>query len=396
MKASLAARAGQLPNQQQMMNAPGRTPNAMPHNSNPPPGASNVQNGLPNGVPNGLPNGMPNGVPQGVGVNQARPHIQGMQGTGGPVNNQMPPNPMAIKMMPQSGMQQTNGPRPNMPMQTSPDNARVIREANRLQEQQQRILQSRQQHQLQQQPPPQQTQQQLPPQQPQPAQPQQQFHTQAQFVPQGSNSPNLNNMPSGNAPNPAMMAALQAGGGMQSPPFHNTTPQGVSTPSPRMGQPNLLSSGVMPTISSIQNQLQRNNPNMSIQDVNKLATERLHQYQQQRMSQVAMNAAAGNLGVQPNYQVPHDGNFQPPQPGVNGGPGMQVSQAQGFSPMMRVPQPAQQNRVGSGSSPAMGVAVPQQSRSVTPQTQRSGSVQTGPVPGASKSPNHPQAQAMGT
>lgn len=401
MKANLAARAGQVPNQQQMMNAPGRTPNPVPHNPNAPSVTANAPNGLPNGVPAGAPNGIPNGVPQSVGINQTRPQVQGMQGNGGPVNGQMPPNQMTMKMMPQSGMQQNNSPRPNMPMQTSPDNARVIREANRLQEQQ-RILQSRQQqpqHTLQQQQPPpqQQNQQQQLPQQPQPQQPQQQFHTQPQFVPQGSNSPNLN-MPSvnGNPNNPAMMAALQAGGGMQSPPFHNTTPQGVSTPSPRMGQPNLLSSGVVPTISNIQSQIQRSNPNMPAEQVNKLATDRLHQYQQQRMSQVAMNAAAGNLGVQPNYQVPHDGNFQTPQTGLNGGQNMQVPQAQGFSPMMRVPQPAQQNRVSTGNSPAMGVAVPQQSRSATPQNQRSGSAQTGAAPGASKSPNHPQTQAMGT
>ncbi|KAL3468352.1 hypothetical protein BJX64DRAFT_245656 [Aspergillus heterothallicus] len=386
-RATFAARTGQMPNQQQMMNAPGRAPNAMPHNPNAPPVAANA----PNGIANGMPNGIPNGVPQGVAVNQGRSHVQGMQGGNGPVNGQMPPNPMAMKMMSQPGMQQTNGARPNMPMQASPDNARVIREANRLQEQQ-RLLQSRQQqHQLQQ--PQAQPTSQPQTQQPQPQQPQPQFHAQAQFVPQGSNSPNLN-IPNvnGNPNNPAMMAALQAGGGMQSPPFHNATPQSVSTPSPRMGQPNLLSSGVVPTISSIQNQIQRSNPNMPLEQVNKLATDRLHQYQQQRM---AMNAAAGNLGVQPNYQVPHDGNFQP-QSGMNGGPGMQVPQGQGFSPMMRVPQPAQQNRPGTGSSPAMGVAMPQQSRSATPQTQRSGSIQTGPVPGAGKSPNHPQSQPMGT
>ncbi|KAL4763322.1 MYB and HSA domain protein [Aspergillus foveolatus] len=401
-RASLAARAGQMPNQQQMMNAPGRAPNAIPHNPNAPPVSTSTANGLPNGISNPLANGMPNGLPQNVGVNQARPHVQGMHGSGGPVNNHMSPNPMAMKMMPQASMQQNNGPRSNMAMQASPDNARVIREANRLQEQQ-RILQSRQQpsqHPLQQQQPPQaQNQQQQLPQQPQ--QPQQQFHAQPQFVPQGSNSPNLN-MPTvnGTPNNPAMIAALQAGGGMQSPPFHNSAPQGVSTPSPRMGQPNTLSSGAVPTtISTIQSQIQRSNPNMPLEQVKQLTTERLHQYQQQqqqRMSQVAMNAAAGNLGVQPNYQVSHDGNFQP-QSGMNGGPNMQVHQAQGFSPMMRVPQPSQQTRVGAGGSPAMGVAAPQQSRSATPQTQRSGSIQTGTIAGASKSPNtHSQTQSMGT
>lgn len=379
-KANLAAqRAGQIPNQQPIMNAPGRTPGGLPHN----PGTSAMTGNTTNGLPNALPNGLPNGLPPGVGANQARPHMQGMPNATS-VNGPMPSNPMAMKMMPQSGIQQNNGARPGMPMQTPPDNTRVMREANRLQEQQ-RILQTRQQAQPQQHPHQQQA---------QPQQPQQQFHNQQQFVPQGSHSPNLN-MPNvnGTTNNPAMMAALQAGGGMQSPSFHNTTPQGVSTPSPRMAQPNLLSGGVVPTISTIQSQIQRSNPNMPPEQVNKLATDRLHQYQQQRMSQVAMSAAAGNIGsVQANYQIPHEASFQSPQPGLNGAPGMQVPQAQGYSPMMRVPQPAQQNRVGVGSSPAMNGAVPQPSRSVTPQTQRSGSAQAGAVAGTSKSPNPPQAQ----
>ncbi|GAB1217677.1 chromatin modification-related protein VID21 [Aspergillus terreus] len=287
-----AARNGQMPNQQGMMNgAPARTPNALPQNSGTPAVAGN---NTPNPVPNGVPNGMPNGMPAGVGVNQGRPQMQGMPNTGA-MNSPMPPNAMAMKMMPQSGMQQTPGARPGMPMQTSPDNARVIREANRLQEQQ-RILH-----------------------------------------------------------------------------------------------------GMVPTISGLQNQIQRSNPNMTPEQVNKLATERLHQYQQQRMSQVAMNAAAGNMAaVQANYQVSaHDGNFQASQTGMNGGPRMQMAQAQGYSPMMRVPQNAQHNRVGVGGSPAMNGAVPPQSRSGTPQTQRSGSAQAGPMPGSSKSPN-PQAQTAGS
>ena len=374
-RANLAAqRAGQMPNQQQqqqqqqqMMNAQGRTPNNLP----------------PNPTNGGMPNGVPNGMQAGVAVNQNRTQpMQGMPAGATPVNGQMQNNAMAMKIMPQGQIQQGVGARPGVPMQTSPDNARVIREANRLQEQQ-RLLQSRQQAQ------------QIPQQTSQPQQPQQQFHNQ-QFA-QGSHSPNLN-MPNGPS-NPAMIAAMQAQGGMQSPSFHGGTPQGVSTPSPRMGQSNPLSSGVVPTISNYQNQIQRANPNLPPEQVNKLATDRLNQYQQQqqqRMSQqAAMNAAAGGMGnVQANYQVPHDGNFQtPPQPGVpNGNPAMQVPQNQGFSPMMRVPQANQQNRVNVTSSPAMNGAVPQTSRSATPQTQRSGSAQAGAVQGSSKSPHPPAAQ----
>lgn len=366
-RASLAAqRAGQMPNQQQqqMINAQGRAPNSMPSNS---------ANG---GMSNGTPNGVAAGMQPGMNPNRTQP-LQGMPNGTTPVSGQM-----AMKMMPQGQMQQSMGARPGMPLQASPDNARVIREANRLQEQQ-RLLQSRQQQQ-----------QNLPHQQGQPQQGQQQFHNQ-QFAPQGS--PNMNMASVNGGPNnPAMIAAMQAQGGMQSPSFHGGTPQGVSNPSPHMGQPRPLSSGTVPTISSIQSQIQRANPKLPMDQVNKLATDRLNQYQQQRMSQqAAINAAAGGMNnVQANYQVPHDGNFQtPPQPGMpNGNPAMHIPQNQGFSPMMRVPQTNQQNRVNVTSSPAMNGAVPQTSRSATPQTQRSGSAQTGAVQGSSNSPHPPAAQ----
>ncbi|KAJ5747688.1 uncharacterized protein N7511_009384 [Penicillium nucicola] len=357
-RASLAAqRSGQAPNQP-AANAPGRTNTNMPPTSNP-------------GLPGGTPNGVPNGMQSGAGVNQGRPLPMQNMTTGAQSNGQMT-NGMAMKMMP--NQMQGPGARPGMTMQTSPDNTRVIREANRLQEQQ-RLLQSRQQPQG------------------------QQFHNQ-QFPSQGS--PNLN-MSNGTPNNPAMIAAMQAQGGMQSPSFHAGTPQGVSTPSPRMGQPNPLSSGVVPQISNIQSQIQRSNPNMPPEQITKLATDRLNQYQQsqqQRLSQqAAINAASGSINanamnannVQANFQVPHDGNFQTPSaPNMaNGNSGMQVPQPQGFSPMMRVPQPGQQNRGGPTSSPAMNGAVVQPSRSGTPQTQRSGSAQAGPQ---SKSPHAPAAQ----
>lgn len=340
------------------MNVPGRN-NAMPPTSNP-------------SLPGGTPNGMTNGMPPAAGVNQARPLPMQNMPNGAQPNGQMP-NGMAMKMMPQAQMQQTPGARPGLPMQASPDNTRVIREANRLQEQQ-RLLQSRQQ-------------QQHPPQQGQ------QFHN-PQFGSQGSPNLNMANV-NGTPNNPAMMAALQNQGGMQSPSFHGSTPQGVSTPSPRMGQPNPLSSGVVPQISTLQSQIQRTNPNMPPEQVTKLATDRLNQYQQQQQQrlsqQAAMNAAAGSINanaVQANYQVPHEASFQTP----NGGSAMQVPQNQGFSPMMRVPQAGQQNRVGPTSSPAMNGAAPQPSRSATPQNQRSGSAQAGAVQGSSKSPHAPAAQ----
>ncbi|CAG7919634.1 unnamed protein product [Penicillium olsonii] len=362
-RASLQAqRSGQAPNQQPMLNAPGRTNANMPPTSNP-------------NVTGNAPNGMSNGLPGGAAVNQARSMpMQNMPGGAQP-NGQMPNN-MPMKMMPQGQMQQTPGSRPGLPMQTSPDNTRVMREANRLQEQQ-RLLQSRQG-------------------QPHPQQGQQQFHNQP-FGQQGSPNMNMANV-SGTSNNPAMMS-MPNQGGMQSPSFPGNAPQGVSVPSPRMGQPNPLSSGVVPQISTIQSQIQRSHPTLPPDQVTKLATERLNQYQQsqqqQRLSQqAAMNAAAGSINagaVQNNYQVPHDNNYQtPPANMSNGGSGVQISQNQGFSPMMRVPQ-TQQNRVAPTSSPAMNGAAVQPSRSATPQNQRSGSAQAGP-PQPSKSPHAAAAQ----
>ncbi|KAJ5666079.1 uncharacterized protein N7477_008527 [Penicillium maclennaniae] len=367
-----AQRAGQMASQQQpqqpqqMMNAQGRTPGNMPSNS------TNVA------IPNGTPHGVASSIQTGVSLNQNRTQpMQGLPAGATPVNGQMQNNAIAMKIMPQGQMQPGLGARPTLPVQTSPENDRIVREATRLQEQQ-RALQSRQQTQV-------------PQQSGQPQQATQQFHNQ-QFA-QGSSNLNMPNGPN----NPAIIAAMQAQGGMQSSSFHSGTPQGVSTPSPRMAQPNPLSSGVVPTISTYQNQIQQANPNLPLEQVNKMATDRLNAYRQQRSisQQAAMNAAAGGMNnVQANYPVPHDGNFQtPPQPGVpNGNPAMQVPQNQGFSPMMRVPQANQQNRVNVNSSPAMNSAVSQASRSATPQTQRSGSAQAAAMQDSNKSPHPPAAQ----
>ena len=321
------------------------------------------------GTSGSIPSGAPNGLPANNNNNQSRPHppMQGMP-NGAPANGQMPPGSMTMKMVPQPGMQQQMNNRAGMPTQTSPDNARVIREASRVQEQQ-RLLQSRQQ--------------------------QHQFPGQ-QYNQQGShNSPNMSNV-NGNPNNPAVLSAMQGSNGVGSPSYQNSSlAQNVSTASPRMGQPNPLSSGVVPTISNLQSSIQRNNPNMTSEQVNKLATERLHQYQQQRMSQVAMNAAAGNVGaVSNNYQVPPDVNMQhpPSQSGMsNGSPPVQNAQIQGYSPMMRVSQPGQPSRVGV-ASPAVNGAMSQQSRSATPQNQRSGSAQVNTSSGSNKSPRAPPVQ----
>ncbi|CRG87988.1 Chromatin modification-related protein eaf1 [Talaromyces islandicus] len=354
LQANLAAqRAGQLSTQQAaaLNGANGRAPGSVPAT-----GSQSIPGTTSNAVASGVSS---NGVTMNNG--NAMP-IQAMP-NGRPMNSPMPSNSMPVKMVPQPGMQQQLAARPGIAIQGSPDNARIMREANRLSEQQ-RMLQSRQQ---------------------QGQQPGQQFQNTQQFNQQGAPSPNVNVQGmNGNPSNAAMIAAMQAAGGMASPSFHGTNAQGISPSSPRVAQPPHLSTGVVPTITNIQNQIQRNHPNLSPEQVTKLATERLHVYQQQqqRMSQAAMNANAGNMNaVQSNYQMSPDSNFQ-----VNGTAGMPSSQAQ-FSPLMRVGQPNQQNNVPVGSSPSLNGNVLQQSRSATPQTQRSGS-----AAGTKQSPHPPPAQ----
>ena len=292
-------------------------------------------------------NGMP--MQPGMGINQARPPSHAMQGIpAAPVNGTaISANGRAMKMIPpQPGMQQAaaNGARMGIPLQALPENARVMLEANRLQEQQ-RLLQSRQQQQ--------------------------------QFTAQNPSNMNI----STTATNGAMMAAFHPG--MQNPVFHNGTGQ---TPSPRMGQPNPLSGGVVPTITNFEIQIQRNNPGLPPEQVNKLATERLQQYQQQRMTQAAMNAAAAAAAAAGGG----GGNYQTfPQPGVqpnNGGGNAGMSMRGNFSsPVMRTQQLQQGGRVSVGNSPQMNGVVP-------PQMQRSGSGGAGPA----RSPRPPQAQMAGS
>ena len=340
----------------------GRTPNGIPAAG---PGQP-VPGNLPHGVANGLP---PNGV-----MGPGRPHVQGMP-NGLPGNGPMGGTPMAMKMGPQPGMQQQPmNSRPGPPPQASPDNARIMREASRVQEQQ-RLVQSRQQHQFQQQP----------------------------FVQQGPHSsPNMPMAtPTANANNPAMMAAFQAASGVNSPSFHAAgLAQGASV-SPRVNQPAQLANGHgMPNIGALQHQMQRQHPNMPPEQVNKLANERLQQYQQHRMSQAALNAAAGNIGsMSTNFQMQSDPNNTPqvaPSPVPSGTQPLQASQAQGYSPLMRVAQPGQQpNRMGTnGTTPAMNGMMMQQSRNATPQPHRTSSGQNNSANGPGKSPRPPQAQTQ--
>lgn len=228
---------------------------------------------------------MPNGLTSGLGsAHQARAQA-GMQGlpNGVPSNGAFPANMMGHKGLTQPQVQ--GGLAAGRGLGNSPEHMRVLYEANRLQQQQQLMLAARQQHQHQ--------------------------H-------QGSNSsggphssPNMPNAgmagANGNANSPAFLATLVAGNGVPSPSMPGAHANGVgngNAVSPRLPNGHPLSSGVMPAISQLAASIQRQNPEMAAEDIQRLATSQLMYRQhaaqnasQKSMNQAALNAAAGAVNA---------------------------------------------------------------------------------------------------
>ncbi|KAI9821612.1 MAG: chromatin modification- protein VID21 [Thelocarpon impressellum] len=343
-------------------------------------GASHHANGFvaaPANVAGASP--LPNGHGQGMPPAQARlqnpmqAHVNGMQNHG---NGGMPPGmnggnvPAAAKGMPQAQMQgnMQGHHRPQQPMQQ--DVRLLMMESNRIQQEQRRFLQQQQQQQGHHQ------------------YPNQQAHGQAG----PSSSPNMGSVningfggQGAMQTNPAMLAAIQAASGtgaISSPPNHSLGIPGRNSSSPRMGQGNIsqggvpqpLSSGMVPAINTISHQIKARNPGASPEQIQRMTNEQLAAQYQHRMSQSAMNAAAGG------------GNNTSPQMGMMTAAG--VPNQQLYAHMIRQQQ-ANQSRAGSAGP--NGARPP--SRSATPQNQRGGNVQVNQ--GQNQSPRPPQAQMAG-
>ncbi|KZF24597.1 hypothetical protein L228DRAFT_245567 [Xylona heveae TC161] len=376
-RAALQQRPGQQPTaQQSLLNG------AAPQARHATPGSANV-NGVPGAplpaahVPQGVPAQprahpiptMHNGLP-----NQAGAHIP----------PGMTPNPQlaAMKGMPQATMQPGLPGQQRMPAQMTPDNMRVLLEANRVQQEQQRYLQARQQQHF---------------------QASQQHHGQ----PGPAGSPNLANLNVANQSNPAVLAAMQAASnanGMRSPSHNNLHGPAGATNSPRLAQaypsqpnqPQQLSSGMIPAVNSIAHQLKARHPQMSNEQIQKLASEQLAQQYQQRMAaqqQPALNAnAAAAQPMSNDAQKQHNTPLPPQQHPLMGNHPTTAQQQQLYAQMLRAQQ-AGQSRASTvapnGARPASRSATP-----ATPQPQRSNSVQA-PRQGQSQSPRPPQAQVAG-
>ena len=272
---------------------------------------------------------------------------------------------MNMKAVPQAHMHPNIPPQQRLPPPATND-MRLLFENNRIQQEQRRYLQQQQQ------------------------QGQLQFQGPQSHHPVGpSSSPTMNNgkVSSGQGPapsNPAMLAAFQAASsvnGMAKPANHNlTVPSGPSS-SPHMAQtsalhptqPQSLSSGMVPAINSITHQIKVRNPNASPEQIKKMTSDQLAAQIAHRMSQSAINAAAGALSSQPMS--------------MSNGSGM-IPNHQLYAQMIR----AQQATQSKGGIPLPnGIRPP--SRSATPQTQRGPNVASNQ--GQSQSPRPPSAQVAG-
>ncbi|KAI9776341.1 MAG: chromatin modification- protein VID21 [Geoglossum umbratile] len=270
--------------------------------------------------------------------------------------------PMGAKGVPQAPMQGNVMPQPRHPM--PPEHMRLVLENSRIQQEQRRFLQEQQQ---------------------------QQHLLQSQ---QGrSSSPSNMGSMNGSAAqavmhnSPNMMAAFQAatsnGNGIPGPIPNSMNTAAGSSASPRMGQSLLVqttqSQGlpngmtpVMNSISHINQQMKAKYPQLGAEQIQRLTQEQIAR--EYRMT--AMNAAAGS----------NNARLQQQAPGMMNGAGIpQSQQQQMYAQMMRAQQATQIGGI-AGPGVANGANRPP-SRSVTPQTQRTGSAQ-----GQNQSPQLPQAQ----
>jgi chromatin modification-related protein VID21 len=351
-------------------------------------GVPNVPRGpgqMPNGVPgvNGMPN-MPNGnMPAGPngqprpntglqpgpnGMGQMQPHMRGGAGT------QLSPAQMQAQLA--IAQQRLSG------QSLSPEQMRMQTEA--IKAQQQQLLLARQ------------------------AQIQ-------QGVNGNHSSPNLPNaaMANGQGGQAAYMAALATANGMSSP---SVLMNGNAT-SPRShaanmgGQP--LSSGPIPVIQQLTAKIRAENPTLSGEEAQQLATQQMmaaqqnYQAQTQKRNQAALNAAMGaaNSGQVATNAAAYAQAALTPQ-NQQQGPMMSNEAVQAYNQRMRQTQQALQAQQRQGmvgglpngmmpnmtGSPIMNMARPvsQHSRSATPR-ERSGSHNGMNVPGQG-SPRNGQIQ----
>ncbi|KAI9809524.1 MAG: chromatin modification- protein VID21 [Phylliscum demangeonii] len=226
-------------------------------------------------------------------------------------------NPLRMKAVPQAHMHSSlPGPARHAP--PVPNEVRMLMENTRIQQEQRRLLVHQQQHQglL-------------------------NFHGPAAASPApigpppSSASPMMNHAKpaTGGGPvpmpgpmpmpgSPAMLAALQAAVNANSIHHVGTLAAGAGHHPhlPPHAPPQSLSSGLVPAINSITHQIKARHPNASPEQIKKMTNEQLAAQYQQRLSQSAMNAAAGAGGIGLGAGAHHAGHAAgPPHLGLPNG-----------------------------------------------------------------------------
>ena len=223
---------------------------------------------------------------------------------------------------------------------------------------------------------------------------------QQQVRQQGHPQPNGHSV-SPNMQNPNLLPQngvnlLSSAQGRSSPSVNGVPPVTGSSTSPRMNQPQALSSGMTPAVNHISSQVKARHPQASPEQITRMTTDQLY-----KMSEVrhhAMQAAAGNANLNAVASNSNMGLPAPPPP-------MQQQQHAAMNPahyaqIMRTQQASQQrganNVVGGQNMNGNGMNGTGRngSRSVTPLIQRTSSAQGGPGPGPRPSQS-PSARPMG-
>ena len=178
--------------------------------------------------------------------------------------------------------------------------------------------------------------------------------------------------------NPAMLASLQ---GRSSPSINGVSNPTVSSTSPRMTQPQTLSSGMTPAVNQIHAQFKARHPQASQDQINRMTTDTLYKMSNEAR-QYAIQAAAGNTNanaVANNSGIGLQALSPRQQAAMMASGNLAMSTAQQYAQLMRTQQASQQQRGGVAGASQNG------SRSVTPLVQRTGSAQGGPRPSQSPS-----------
>ena len=313
--------------------------------------------------------GIPNGSSPSMAAANSHPQIRGGAGEpsrpvpqiprlmNGQTNGVLPTNSHSVPHAPMQPNMQVQMQQRVPPM--APD--RMIHEASRLREQQAYVRQQ-----------------------------QQQQHAQSTGL---SGSPPLQHPNMLSQSNSAMLASLQ---GRSSPSINGAPPPLGSSSSPRMTQPQALSSGMTPAVNQISSQFKARHPQASPEQITRMTTDQLYKMSNEARQQ-AMQAAAGNsnaaavvANANMGLQVPSSIQQQAAMMTNGGGGAMfNIGNSQQYAQLMRQQQQTQQRGAGAGVQGMNGGS----SRSATPMVQRTGSAQG--VPRPSQSPSSRQVGLAG-